>query len=182
MRRYEYIFFQRRHTDGQKTQEKMLTITNYSGNASQNQSEMSPHTCCCCSVTQSCLTLCNPMNCSTPGFPVLHYLWSLLKLVSIESMMPSNHLILCPSLLLLPSIFPSIRVFSNFGCIRQPKCWSFSFSISLWGFPGSSDHKSSAYNAGDLGSIPGLGRSPGEGNGNPLQYSCLENPMDHRAW
>ena len=46
------------------------------------------------------------------------------------------------------------------------------------GFPGSSDGKVSAYNAGDLGLIPGLGRSPGEGNGNPLQYSCLENPMD----
>jgi len=46
------------------------------------------------------------------------------------------------------------------------------------GFPGSSDCKASAYNAGELGSIPGLGRSPGEGNGNPLQYSCLENPMD----
>ena len=45
-------------------------------------------------------------------------------------------------------------------------------------FPGGSDGKVSAYNAGDLGSIPGLGRSPGEGNGDPLQYSCLENPMD----
>ena len=45
-------------------------------------------------------------------------------------------------------------------------------------FPGSSGGKASAYNVGDLGSIPGLGRSPGEGNGNPLQYSCLENPMD----
>ena len=49
-------------------------------------------------------------------------------------------------------------------------------------FPGSSDGKVSAYNAGDLGSIPGSGRSPGEGNGNPLQYSCLENPMDGGAW
>jgi len=45
-----------------------------------------------------------------------------------------------------------------------------------------SDGKASIYNAGDLGSIPGLGRSPGEGNGNPLQYSCLENPMDRGAW
>ena len=50
------------------------------------------------------------------------------------------------------------------------------------GFPGGSDSKESAYNAGDLGSIPGLGRSPGEGNGNSLQYSCLENPMDRGAW
>ena len=49
-------------------------------------------------------------------------------------------------------------------------------------FPGGSDGKASAYNAGDPGSIPGLGRSPGEGNGNPLQYSCLENPMDGGAW
>ena len=48
-------------------------------------------------------------------------------------------------------------------------------------FPGSSDSKESAYNAGDLGSVPGLGRSPGEGNGNPLQYSCLDNPMDREA-
>ena len=50
------------------------------------------------------------------------------------------------------------------------------------GFPGSSNGKESACNVGDLGSIPGLGRSPGEGNGNPLQYSCLENPMDRGAW
>ena len=47
---------------------------------------------------------------------------------------------------------------------------------------GDSDGKASAYNAGDPGSIPGLGRSPGEGNGNPLQYSCLENPMDGGTW
>ena len=49
-------------------------------------------------------------------------------------------------------------------------------------FPGGSNGKASAYNAGDLGSIPGSGRSSGEGNGNPLQYSCLENPMDGGAW
>ena len=52
----------------------------------------------------------------------------------------------------------------------------------LQGFPGGSDGKESAYNAGDSGSIPGLGRSPGEGNGNPLQYSCLENPTHRGAW
>ena len=72
------------------------------------------------------------MDCSTPGFPgVLHYSWSLLKLMSIELMMPSNHLILLPLLLLL-SIFPSIRVFSNELTIhiRWPKCWSFSISPS----------------------------------------------------
>ena len=59
----------------------------------------------CCSVTQSCLTLCDPMDYITPGFPVLHISWSLLKFMSIESVIPSNHLILCHLLLLLPSIF-----------------------------------------------------------------------------
>ena len=54
--------------------------------------------------------------------------------------------------------------------------------IAKMGFPGSSDHKESAYNAGDLGSIPGSGRLPGEGNGNPLQYPCLENSMGRGAW
>ena len=52
----------------------------------------------------------------------------------------------------------------------------------ILGFPHSSVSKESACNAGDLGSIPGSGRSPGEGNGNPFHYSCLENPMDRRAW
>ena len=177
--------------------------------------------------------------------------------------MPSNHLMLCSPLLLLPSMFPSIRVFSNESVfhIRWPKYWSFSFSISpsneyselicfridwfdllavqgtlksllqhhnskasilqcsaffmvqlshpyianslarywylacLWefseaylchqniqGFPGGSDSKESAWNMGDLGFIPGSGRSPEEENGYPLQYSCLENSMDRRAW
>ena len=52
----------------------------------------------------------------------------------------------------------------------------------MWGFPGDSDGKASACNAEDPGLIPGLGRSPGEGKGNPLQYSCLENSMDRGAW
>ena len=86
----------------------------------------------CCSVAKLCLTLCSPMDCSTPGFPVLHNLQSLLKLVSTELVMPSNHLIFCCPLLFLPSIFPSIRVFSNESVlrIRWPKDWSFRFSIS----------------------------------------------------
>jgi len=53
---------------------------------------------------------------------------------------------------------------------------------SLLDFPGDSDGKAFVYNAGDTGLIPGSGRSPGEGNGNPLQYHCLENPMDRGAW
>ena len=85
-------------------------------------------------VTQSCPTLCDPMNRSTPGLPVHHQLhsWSPPKPMSTESVMPSNHLILCCPLLLLPSIFPSIRVFSNESAlhIRWPKYWSFCFSIS----------------------------------------------------
>ena len=85
-------------------------------------------------VTQVCPALCSPMDCSTPGFPVLHHSRSLLKFMSIESVMPSNHLIFFPPLLLLPSVFPSIRVFSSELVlhIRGPKYWSFSFSIILF--------------------------------------------------
>ena len=74
------------------------------------------------------------MDCSTPGFPVLHHLpRSLPKFMSIESVMSSNHLILCCPLFFLPSIVPSIRVFSNESVLhsRWPKYWNFSFSISL---------------------------------------------------
>ena len=73
-----------------------------------------------------------PMDCSMPGLPVHHQIPGLLKLMSIESVMPSNHVILCHPLLLLPSIFPKIRVFSNESAlpVRWPKYWSFSFSIS----------------------------------------------------
>ena len=84
------------------------------------------------SVAQSCPTLCDPMNRSTPGLPVHHQLLSPPKPMSIESVMPSNHLILCHPLLLPPTILPSIRFFSNGSVlhIRWPKDWSFSFSIS----------------------------------------------------
>ena len=168
--------------------------------------------------------------------------WSLLRLMSIKSVMPSNYLTLFRPLLLLPSIFPRIKVVSNESvlCIRWPKYQNFSFSISPsneysglisfridWldlpaiqgtlesllqhhsskpsilrcsaffivqlshpymtrgksiDFPAGSDGKASVYSVGGLGSIPRSGRFPGEGNGNPLQYSCLENPMDRRTW
>ena len=80
------------------------------------------------SVAQLCPTLCDPMNHSTPGLPVHYNSWSSPKPMSIESVMPSNHLIFCCPLL-LPTIFPSIRVFSDESalCIGWPKCWSFSF-------------------------------------------------------
>ena len=73
------------------------------------------------------------MDCSMPGFPVLHNSQSLLKFMSIELVMPSNHLIFCHPLLLLPSVFPRIRVFSNESTLhmRWPKYWNFSFSIIL---------------------------------------------------
>ena len=86
------------------------------------------------SVAQSCPTLCDPMNRSTPGLPVITNSRSSPKLTSIESVMPSSHLILCRLLLLLPPIPPSIRVFSNESTLsmRWPKYWSFSFSIVPW--------------------------------------------------
>ena len=84
------------------------------------------------SVAQSCPILCDPMNRRRQASLSITNSWSLPKLMSIESVMPSNHLILCRPLLLLPSIFPNIRVFSNESslCIRWPKYWSFSFNIS----------------------------------------------------
>ena len=83
------------------------------------------------SVIQSCPTLCNPMNRSTPGPLSITISQSSLRLMSIEFVMPSSHLILGRPLLLLPPILPSIRVFSNESTlhIRWPKYWSFSFSI-----------------------------------------------------
>src|SRR5574340_138584 len=83
------------------------------------------------SVAQSCPTLCDPVNHSTPGFPVHHQLPESTQTHVHRVMMASNHLILCRPLLLLPSIFPSIRVFSNESAlhIRWPKYWSFSLNI-----------------------------------------------------
>ena len=131
--------------------------------------------------------------------------------MSIESVMPSKHLILCYSFLFLPSIFPSIRVFSNESAlhIRWPQYWSFSFNISpsnehsglmsfrmdwrdllpvqgtLKNLLQHQSYKSinfvNAGDARDVESIPGLGKCPGEGNGNLLQYSCLENSTDRGA-
>ena len=84
------------------------------------------------SVAQSCPALCNPMDCNMPGLLVHYQLPELLKFMSVESVMPFNHLILCCPLLLPPSIFPNIRVFSNESIDRigWPKFWSFSFNIS----------------------------------------------------
>ena len=84
------------------------------------------------SVAQLCLTLCDPMNLSMSGLPVHQNSQSSLKLMSIESVMPPSHLILCRPLLLLPPIPPSIKIFSSESTLRMrwPKYWSFSFNIS----------------------------------------------------
>ena len=89
---------------------------------------------CCCSVAKSCLTLCDRLDCSIPCYPIFHYLLSWLKLMSIELVMPSNHLIFCCPLLLLPSGSPSIRVFFKKSAlsIRGPKCWNW-FPLGLTG-------------------------------------------------
>ena len=189
-------------------------------------------------VIQSCPTLCDPMDFSKPAFLSITDSWSLLKFMSIVLVMPSNHLILYHPLLFLPSIFPSIGVFSNESvlCISWPKYWCFNISISP-----SNEYSgliSFRINWFDLLAVQGtlksllqynsskasilqhsaffivqlshpyvtagktialtrwtfvgkvmsllfnmLSRSViGEGNGNPLQYSCLENPMDGGAW
>ena len=87
----------------------------------------------CCSVAKSYLTLCKSMDCIIPGFPVYYHSWSLLKFMSIELVMLSNHLILCCPLFLLPSDFPSIKLFSSESAfwIRWVKYWSFNFSLPM---------------------------------------------------
>ena len=111
----DQILLQRRYTNSEEAHEKMFNITNYSV---QSLSSIQLFTTPWTAAHQASLSLTNSQ--------------SFLKLMSIESVMPSNHLILCHPLLLPPSIFPSIRVFSNESVlhIRWPKYWSFSFSIS----------------------------------------------------
>ena len=116
----------------------------------------------CCSVTHSCMTLGDTINCSMPGFPVVHHLPELTQthVHYIWLVMPSNHLIFCGSRFLLPSIFPSIRVFSNESVfhIRWPKYWSFSFSINP--FNKYSGLISFRINRLDLFAIKGILKSP----------------------
>ena len=189
------------------------------------------------SVAQSCPTLCDPINRSTPGLPVHHQLPEFTQTHVHRVMMPSSHLIPCCRLLLLPSIFPSIRIFSNESAlrIRWPKYWRFSFSISpsneysglisfrmdwldLLADQGTlknliQHHSSKAsilqcsvffivqlshpymttgktiplIRGSFIGKLMSLDFNMlsrlliGEGNGTPLQYSCLENLMDREA-
>ena len=153
-----------------------------------------------CSVVSSPL---RPMDCSMPGFPVLHHLSKLAQTHVHWVGDTINHLILCHLFLLLPSIFPSIKVFSNELAlpIRWPKYWSFSISPSDE-YSGLISFRIYCF---DLLESKGLSRVfsetlvmivsgkqqrdlvihihvSGEGNGKPLQYSCLENPMDGGTW
>ena len=121
------------------------------------------------------------MDCSPPGLPVHHQLLELAQTHVHESVMPSNHLILCRPLLLLPLVFPSIRVFSSELAvrIRWPKYLArFIYNYTyMW-----------ASLVAQLVENPPsvwetwVGRCPGEGKGHALHYSCLENPMDRGAW
>ena len=123
------------HRSGTFVTTDELTLTSH--NHSKSNICITVHSWCCIllqsasSVAQLCLTLCDPMDCSMPCFPVHHQLPECTQPMSIVSVMLSNHLILCHPLL-LPSIFPSIRVFSNESalCIRWPKYWNFGFNIS----------------------------------------------------
>ena len=144
------------------------------------------------SVAQSCLTLCDPKNRSTPGLPVHHQLQESTQNHVHRVSDAIQHSILCHLLLLLPSTFPSIKVFSNESVlhIRWPKYWSFSFHISpsneyLGLISPRMDWLDILAVQGTLKSLLQHHSSKaciGEGNGNPLQYSCLENPMDRGVW
>ena len=110
--------------------------------------------CCCCSVAKSCTTICGPMDCSIPGFPVLHYVPEFAQ-IHIHQVSDAiyNHLILCCPLL-LPSIFPSIRVFSSESAlrIRWPKCWRL---IGGWLFLRSCRYWSISENSAEAGFLRG---------------------------
>ena len=116
--------------------------------------------CVCAKSLQSCPTLCDPTNCSLPGS-------------SVQGIFQARILEWVASSYSRKSFRP--RDQTHLSCISRG-------SLYILGFARGLDGKESACNAGDLGLIPGLGRSPGEGNGNPLQYSCLENPLDRGAW
>ena len=132
-------------------------------------------------VAHLCLTLCDPMDCSLPGSSV-HGIFQarVLEWIAISFSRGSSR----------PRDWTKIsriagRPFTIWATREAKSSLIWNYFICKWlmpDFPGGSDGKVSVYNVGDLGSSPGLGRSPGEGNGNPLQYYCLENPMDRGAW
>ena len=129
-------------------------------------------------LLQSCPTLCKLMDYSLTGSSVNRILQA--RILERVAMPPPGDL---PDSGIEPE-YPTLQADSlpTEPPGKPPLVkWNLLLATSM-DFSGSSDGKASAYNAGDLGSIPGSGSSPGEGNGNPLQYSCLENPMDRGAW
>ena len=137
-------------------------------------------------IAQLCLTLCDPTDCSLPGSSVHAILQArILEWVAIPfsrgSSQPGDWTwISC----IAGSFFTvwAIRE-TKYKCFIQLQYWVITIHLlQQLAFPYGSDSKASAYSLGDLGSVPGLGRSPGEGNGNPLQYFCLENSTDRGAW
>ena len=133
--------------------------------------------CCCCSVAKSYVTLCNPRDCSMPGFPVLHYLLELLKLMSIKSVMLSSHLILCgPLLLLPPSIFPSIRVLFDLVSISD--------FLSLLHFSSLFKIRREKAKQSELGlkeTLSSLIEAPSSIMDFPLLFTAFQNLMKPRA-
>ena len=146
----------------------------------------------CCSVAKLFLIICDPMDCSTPGYRFYFvYIqpssqrYTVLEQKGLEQVLSVDQSTGCGgprasqiSLDLLPSQSPAVVVSVPFKCLP----WFKKVLYNCWGFPGGSDNKESACSAGDPGSVTWSGRSPREGNGNPFQYSCLENPMDRGAW
>ena len=143
----------------------------------------SVHMCACVKSFQLCPTLCDPMDCSPPGSSVHGILQT--RILQWVACPPSGDLPAPRG----PSRPRDQTSISHVSCISRQVLYHWhhlespliSHYILIY-FPGSSDGKASACNEGDLGLIPESGRSPGEGNGNPLQDSCLENPMDGGAW
>ena len=136
---------------------KKISPIFYFGALSMWQSICLSILCCCCSVTRSCPTLCDAMDSSTPGLQSLTISWNSPKFMPIESVMPSNCVILCCQYTIHTYTHTHAYIYMHVG--KEP-----------------------AWNAGEQGLIPGSGRSSGEGNGNPLQYPRLENLMDTGTW
>ena len=138
-------------------------------------------------VTQSCPTLWDPIDCSPQSSSVPGILQAgTLQWVSIPFFRESSHprdwtWVSCIEGR-LRTIWATREALNSLWYNLSSPMSRLSQNTFSWGFPGGSDCKESACNAGDLGSIPGLGRYPGEGNVNPLQYSCLENLMDRGTW
>ena len=134
------------------------------------------------SIAQLYPTLCSPMDCSTPGLPVHHQLpeFTQTHVHWVGDAIQPSHPLLSPS----P---PALNLSQHQSLLKwvsssHQVAIKWKLFVTTLSFPCGSDGKESACNVGDSGSIPGLGRSPGEGNGNPLQYSCLENSVDRGAW